>query len=128
MNGNLLDTNVIIRILNGDEHLFKELSSFNNFCTSVIVLGELLYGATKSARSEQNKQNAKAFCSNFPILEVDERVSEAYGAIKKDLLAHGNVMPENDMWIVATAIANDVTVISQDKHFEHIQGLSVIKL
>lgn len=83
MNGNLLDTNVIIRILNGDEHLFKELSSFNNFCTSVIVLGELLYGATKSARSEQNKQNAKVFCSNFPILEVDERVSEAYGAIKK---------------------------------------------
>lgn len=37
-------------------------------------------------------------------------------------------MPENDMWIAATAIANDVTVISQDKHFEHIQGLSVIKL
>ena len=37
-------------------------------------------------------------------------------------------MPENDMWIAATALANDMTVITQDKHFEHIQNLMVIKL
>lgn len=128
VNGNLMDTNVIIRILNGDEKLVKNLSVLDNLCTSVIVLGELFYGAEKSVRAEQNKQNAKDFCSNFPILEIKDKVSEVYGYIKKDLLSHGNVLPENDMWIAATAIANKVSVITQDKHFESISGLSVIKM
>lgn len=108
MNGNLMDINVIVRVLNGDR--------------------ELMYGAAKSAQVVQNKQNAKSFCSRYPLLGVSNIVAEFYGEIKKDLLSHGNVIPENDMWIAATALANDMTVITQDKHFEHIQNLMVIKL
>ncbi len=128
MNGNLMDTNVIVRVLNGDRELINELSKISSFCTCTVVLGELMYGAAKSAHVVQNKQNAKSFCSRYPLLGVSNIVAEFYGEIKKDLLSHGNVMPENDMWIAATALANDMTVITQDKHFEHIQNLMVIKL
>ena len=128
MNGNLMDTNVIVRVLNGDRELINELSKISSHCTCTVVLGELMYGAAKSAHVVQNKQNAKSFCSRYPLLGVSNIVAEFYGEIKKDLLSHGNVMPENDMWIAATALANDMTVITQDKHFEHIQNLMVIKL
>lgn len=128
MNGNLMDTNVIVRVLNGDRELINELSKISSLCTCIVVLGELMYGAAKSAHVVQNKQNAKIFCSRYPLLRVSNIVAEFYGEIKKDLLSHGNVMPENDMWIAATALANDMTVITQDKHFEHIQNLMVIKL
>lgn len=128
MNGNLMDTNVIVRVLNGDRKLINELSKISSLCTCTVVLGELMYGAAKSAHVVQNKQNAKIFCSRYPLLGVSNIVAEFYGEIKKDLLSHGNVMPENDMWIAATALANDMTVITQDKHFEHIQNLMVIKL
>ncbi|MBP5696889.1 MAG: PIN domain-containing protein [Treponema sp.] len=128
MNGNLMDTNVIVRVLNGDRELINELSKISSLCTCTVVLGELMYGAAKSAHVVQNKQNAKSFCSRYPLLGVSNIVAEFYGEIKKDLLSHGNVMPENDMWIAATALANDMTVITQDKHFEHIQNLMVIKL
>ena len=128
MNGNLMDTNVIVRVLNGDRELINELSKISSLCTCTVVLGELMYGAAKSAHIIQNKQNAKSFCSRYPLLGVSNIVAEFYGEIKKDLLSHGNVMPENDMWIAATALANDMTVITQDKHFEHIQNLMVIKL
>ena len=128
MNGNLMDTNVIVRVLNGDRELINELSKISSLCTCTVVLGELMYGAAKSAHVVQNKQNAKSFCSRYPLLGVSNIVVEFYGEIKKDLLSHGNVMPENDMWIAATALANDMTVITQDKHFEHIQNLMVIKL
>ena len=121
MNGNLMDTNVIVRVLNGDRELINELSKISSLCTCTVVLGELMYGAAKSAHVVQNKQNAKSFCSRYPLLGVSNIVAEFYGEIKKDLLSHGNVMPENDMWIAATALANDMTVITQDKHFEHIQ-------
>lgn len=128
MNSNLMDTNVIVRILNGDRELINELSKISSLCTCTVVLGELMYGAAKSAHVVQNKQNAKSFCSRYPLFGVSNIVAEFYGEIKKDLLSHGNVMPENDMWIAATALANDMTVITQDKHFEHIQNLMVIKL
>lgn len=128
MNGNLMDTNVIVRVLNGDRELINELSKISSLCTCTVVLGELMYGAAKSAHVVQNKQNAKSFCSRYPLLGVSNIVAEFYGEIKKDLLSHGNVMPEDDMWIAATALANDMTVITQDRHFEHIQNLMVIKL
>ena len=128
MNGNLMDTNVIVRVLNGDRELINELSKISSLCTCTVVLGELMYGAAKSAHVVQNKQNAKSFCSRYPLLGVSNIVAEFYGEIKKDLLSHGNVMPENDMWIAATALANDMTVITLDKHFEHIQNLMVIQL
>lgn len=128
MNGNLMDTNVIVRVLNGDRDLIGQLSSLSGLCSCTIVLGELLYGAAKSARSQQNKQKAKAFCSRYPLIAVTDFVAEVYGEIKKDLQSHGNIMPENDMWIAATAIANDMAVVTQDKHFEHIPNLTVIKL
>ncbi len=90
--------------------------------------GELIFGAAKSARTEQNKQTAKNFCSRYPLLNISESVSEVYGELKKHLQSHGNIMPENDMWIAATAIANGMAVITQDKLFENIPSLNVIKL
>ena len=128
MNGNVLDTNVIVRILNGDRNLVQQLSKFDNLCSCSIVLGELLYGAAKSAHSKENREKAKSFCSRFNFLLIDENVAEEYGKLKNTLLSHGNVMPENDMWIAAVAIANNMSVITQDKHFELIPCLSVVKL
>ena len=96
MNGNLMDTNVIVRVLNGDRELINELSKISSLCTCTVVLGELMYGAAKSAHVVQNKQNAKSFCSRYPLLGVSNIVAEFYGEIKKDLLSHGNVMPENE--------------------------------
>ena len=128
MNGNLLDTNVIVRILNGDRNLIASLSNIQNLCTCSIVLGELLFGAAKSIRKEENKRRAKDFCSRYPFLHLTECVSDVYGELKKDLQSHGKIMPENDMWIAATALANDMAVVTQDKHFEEISDLTMIKL
>lgn len=48
MNGNILDTNVIIRIIKGDKLVADKVRSLNLIHTSVIVMGELLFGAEKS--------------------------------------------------------------------------------
>ena len=41
---------------------------------------------------------------------------------------NGSILDTNDMWIAAIAIANDMQVVTQDKHFEQINGLSVLKI
>lgn len=128
MNGNILDTNVIIRLLNGNENVRNAIYDFTNIHIPVVVIGELLFGAEKSQKRDLNRRNYLAFCAPYPILDITQKVADVYGKLKKELQSNGNIMPENDMWIAATAIANDMTVITQDKHFEHIPNLSVIKL
>ena len=127
MNGNLMDTNVIVRILNNDTELIDQLSEIGSLCTCSIVLGELLYGAAKSLRTEQNRNAAISFCSCYPLYTVTDSVADVYGSIKHSLLSHGHVLPENDIWIAATALANDMAIVTQDKHFDFIPNLKVIK-
>ena len=48
MNGNLVDTIVIIKMLNGDPEVIRIFDSLDNIHISVITAGELFYGAHKS--------------------------------------------------------------------------------
>ena len=128
MNGNILDTNVIIRLLNGNEAVRAVVYELNSIYIPAVVIGELLFGAEKSQKREINRQNYLDFCAPYPVLDVTQKVADEYGRIKCALQSHGKIMPENDMWIAATAIANDLAIVTQDKHFEHIDGLSVIKM
>ena len=95
-------------------------------CFSIVF--EVRWFSDSTTKIRQNKQNAKSFCSRYPLIDITDSVAEVYGYIKKELQSHGNIMPENDMWIAAAAIANDKTVITQDKHFENIPNLNVIKM
>ena len=128
MNGSILDTNVIIRLLNGDETVRKVIYNMDSMYIPAVVIGELLFGAEKSQKREMNRKNYLDFCEPYPILDITKEVAAEYGKLKCNLQAHGNIMPENDMWIASTALANDMAVITQDKHFEHIPNLTVIKL
>ncbi|MBQ3824932.1 MAG: PIN domain-containing protein [Spirochaetaceae bacterium] len=128
MNGNIFDTNVIIRIIKGDIAVANEARKIKQVHIPVIVLGELLFGAEKSQLKAENRDKYLQFCLSYPLLDVTKQVALEYGKIKCALQSHGNIMPENDMWIAATALANDMAVITQDKHFEHIPNLRVIKL
>ncbi|NSW90957.1 MAG: PIN domain-containing protein [Firmicutes bacterium] len=61
MSGSLIDMNVIIKFLNGDEKALKILNEADGIFISVINVGELYYGAYKSSRSEQNMQIISGF-------------------------------------------------------------------
>lgn len=128
MNGNIFDTNVIIRIIKGDIAVATEARKYSDVHTSSVVLGELMFGAEKSQLKSANREKYMSFCLSYPILDITKDVAFEYGKIKASLQGKGKILPENDMWIASTAIANNMSVITQDKHFEQIPGLSVIKL
>jgi predicted nucleic acid-binding protein len=45
MSGSLIDTNVIIKVLNGNAEAVNLFDSLENVYISVITVGELIYGA-----------------------------------------------------------------------------------
>jgi len=103
MNGDMLDTNVIIKYLAGDESAKLLIDTASDIMVPVVVVGELHYGAQKSSKKESNVELFTDFLSSFAIIPVDEFIAALYGEIKEQLRSKGINIPENDVWIAATA-------------------------
>ena len=54
------------------------------------------------------------------VISIDEKTSQIYGELKAGLVKEGLNIPENDLWIAATAFQHDLTVISFDSHFKNL--------
>lgn len=125
MNGKLIDTNVIIRFFKGQTELFSLFDDLDNLYVSSISLGELMYGAELSQKSEFNRDNYLAFCEQMKVLYPDSEVAKSYGKIKASLKAKGKPIPENDIWIAATCHAADLTLLTADSDFDFVDGIRV---
>jgi predicted nucleic acid-binding protein len=51
------------------------------------------------------------------------RLRHRYIGIKRTLKSKGFFMPDNDLWIAATAIQYDITLAARDTHFDWIDEL-----
>ncbi|MGH2487044.1 MAG: VapC toxin family PIN domain ribonuclease, partial [Ktedonobacterales bacterium] len=59
------------------------------------------------------------------VIGTDAGTAEVYGRTKHDLKRRGLTMPDNDLWIAASALQYDVTLAARDAHFSWIAGLRV---
>ncbi len=121
----LTGTNVAIAALEEEELVLENLREIpsEQIFVPVIVLGELHYGARKSARTGENLRRLEAFIESSNIVPCDEAVARVYGATRDALRRKGRPIPENDIWIAAIAIQHDLVLVSRDSHFEHVEGL-----
>ena len=122
----LVDTHVVIKLLNGDERSSELFNQSNSIYIPVIVAGELFYGAENSTRIHENHEIFDDFLSQYEIIDVDLSIAEVYGRIKTQLKKDGMTIPENDLWVAATAIAYQFTLITYDQHYSKTNGLNVI--
>jgi tRNA(fMet)-specific endonuclease VapC len=128
MNGSLLDTNVIVKVLRNDSAATAFLDGLYNPIVPVVVIGELLYGANKSSKRAKNIEIVNKLIEGTTILSVDHEVAKVYADIKASLQTTGYAIPENDLWIAAIAQRNGLPVVTCDKHFKYISTISVIEM
>ncbi len=67
----LLDTNIVIAILEGDTHVQAELHEATEVFVPVVAIGELHFGAAKSGRPAENALRIEQFVEGRSILLVD---------------------------------------------------------
>lgn len=123
----LLDTNIIIALFARDASVQKRLQQAEETFVSIIALGELCYGARKSAQATANLARIHEFASQSAVLDCDTETAQEYGRVKNGLRAKGRPLPENDIWIAATVMQHQLTRVSRDEHFADIDELSVEK-
>jgi predicted nucleic acid-binding protein len=97
---------------------------------SVITVGELRLGvlAADSGDVRARRLETLSRAESLDPLPVDSQVAHAWAALRLALRDAGQHMPLNDSWIAATAIANDLPVVSQDDDYDGVPGLTVIRV
>jgi tRNA(fMet)-specific endonuclease VapC len=121
----LLDTNIVIAILNQEEALKDHLTGTTVYLATV-VLGELYFGAYRSARKADNLKRLETLVERYEILTCDKTTAMHYGQIKTQLSLKGRPIPENDIWISAMAKQHDLTLATRDDHFRHVDGIQIV--
>ena len=125
----LLDTNVCVRILNGSssalvDRMRERAPSEIRLCST--VKEELLFGARRSSRVEENLRLLQRFFDTFISLPFDDLCAEHYGIIRNDLERFGMPIGPNDLMIAATARAHDLVLITNNtREFSRVVGLRV---
>lgn len=121
----LLDTNIVIALLVGEETILSGLDRAAEVFIPAIVIGELFFGAAKSGRPSENALKVERFASDRAILSCDFQVAREYGRLRQRLREKGRPLPENDVWIAATASSHNLTLVTRDRHFREVDGLSI---
>jgi tRNA(fMet)-specific endonuclease VapC len=127
MTGNsiLLDTNIVIELFKGNPSVTASLETHQSVCIPFAVLGELYLGAYRSSNPIKHLKQVNDFLSKCDVLVADGETANSYALIKTNLLNKGKPIPENDIWIAATARQYGLYLITRDKHFNEIDGISI---
>jgi len=121
----ILDSNIVVDYLRNKDDTVKKVEIYHEIYLPVIVCGELLFGAAISGNPLKHQEKTQAFISRSRILVADLNVAQQYAEVRKHLQAKGRPIPENDIWIAATAHTYGFKLITRDQHFANIDFLNV---
>ncbi len=121
----VLDTNIVIDYLRGEPNIVFKVEQCTEIHLPVWVCGELLFGASIAANAPKHLEKVNDFIGRSQVMLPDLKVAQAYARVRKHLKDSGRPIPENDIWIAAAALANDLRLVTRDKHFLNIPFLDL---
>ncbi|MCD6150199.1 MAG: type II toxin-antitoxin system VapC family toxin [Deltaproteobacteria bacterium] len=121
----IIDTDVLIWYLRGNEKAYKVIENSSNFFISVVTYMELVQGMRNKKELDSLRQALHVW--NAKILYISEEISiKAMFYVEQHFLSHA--MQLADALIGATAIAYGNPILTgNDKHYKVMKDLQVKK-
>jgi predicted nucleic acid-binding protein len=96
----------------------------------VITIGELRVGVLAAAdvRTRDRRLSTLTVALSLDPVPIDDAVAHAWARLRLLLRDTGQLMPVNDSWIAATAMALEIPLVTQDDDYIDIDELAVIKV
>ena len=122
----MLDTNVCIYVMKNYPLALRE--KFNaladQLCMSSITLGELHYGAEKSARRTYNLTDIEHFVARLDVLPFEAKAAAHYGQVRAELERAGTPCGPHDMQIGGHARSEGLIVVTNNmREFGRMPGI-----
>ncbi|MFW5953604.1 MAG: type II toxin-antitoxin system VapC family toxin [Candidatus Natronoplasma sp.] len=121
----LLDTSVLVEIDRGIEQ--KKMEHLISLSPHVVSSASVMEISTGFFRSGRKAIKLDDFLSPLTIIPIDQKVARRAGKIAAYLIKEGKRIEINDLYIAATALLNEETVVTKNvEHFERIDDLDVV--
>ena len=119
----LVDTDVLIWYLRGNEKAYKDIETLESFSISVVTYMELVQWMRNKKELNSLRQALHAW--NCRILYITEEISaKAMFAVEQHFLSHS--MQLADALIGSTAIAHGLPLLTgNDKHYKIMKGIQI---
>ncbi|MFZ5736058.1 MAG: type II toxin-antitoxin system tRNA(fMet)-specific endonuclease VapC [Pseudomonadota bacterium] len=122
----MLDTNICIYVIKNRPPSLQD--KFNalaeQLCISSITLGELIYGAEKSARRIENLDTIANFTARLDVLPFADKAAAHYGQLRAELERAGTPCGAYDMQIGGHARSEGLIVVTNNmREFARMPGV-----
>ena len=119
----MVDTDVLIWYLRGNEKAFETIENYESFSISVITYMELMQGMRNKKELNNLRQSLHAW--NSKILYITEEISaKAMFAVEQHFLSHS--MQLADALVGSTAIAHGLALLTgNDKHYRIMKSIQI---
>jgi predicted nucleic acid-binding protein len=122
----VIDTNGLTALADGERSIEPVLRSASRLAVPVVVLGEYRYGIRQSHNRAEYEQWLAQSTPVWRVLGVNAATAEHYAAIRHELKIAGTPIPSNDLWIAALVRQHAMPLLSRDRHFDLVAGLTRI--
>ena len=123
----LMDTDICIELLRGNVNVIeKRLDHDEKVAISFMTVAELFYGAEKSNNKSRNTSLIEEFLLTVEIINIDLKILKKFGTLKANLGKAGNILPDADIFIAATAIIKcNMLITGNVNHFRRVEALRI---
>lgn len=127
----LVDSDWIIDALVGIPSAVSALEQHaqDTLAVSIISFGELFDGAYDLPDPDQRLASFRRFLSGFTVLGLNDPIMELFARHRYRLRREGNIIPDMDLLIGATALHYNLTLMTRNlRHFSRIPDLKLFQI
>jgi tRNA(fMet)-specific endonuclease VapC len=124
----MLDTNILIYTIRNRpkkvRDAFKKHADY--LAMSAVTLGELIYGAEKSAQSVRNLADIEALAARMDVVPFDSQAAIHFGQVRAELAKSGKLIGPFDLMIAGHARSRGLILVTNNlREFKRVPGLRV---
>ena len=124
----LVDSDWVVDYLIGKQQAIDLLSSVfrDGVAISLITFGEIYEGIYYGRDPKRSEAVFRQFLRSVDVLPLNRSIMQQFARIRVDLRRKGQIIGDPDIFIAATAIYHDLTLLTRNrKHYGRISSLKV---
>lgn len=122
----IVDSDVLIAIFGNNPRAIRTLQELRRTGVGVSIIShaEVFEGAFGYPDSEAQLVSFREFLDQFETLPLTGPIVEVFAHVRSDLRRVGQLIPDMDLLIAATAMHHDAILVTRNlRHFDRIAGL-----
>lgn len=117
-----IDTNAYVDFCRGVAEAVRPVQEAERLLLPFVVLAELRAGFLCGKFRQENERRLAFFLNSarVEVLFPNQDTTHHYARLYRQLRKQGTPLPLNDLWIASLVVQHDLSLLTSDRHFEHL--------